>query len=333
MRKSGYYKRDWFIAVLVGIVFGAGILYRSSFLERVELIAYDVGVSATHRAPGAADQIAIVAIDDASIAEIGPWPWPRSAYADVRERLAQAEPRAVAVLLDLTEARVDPGLNSIREIREKLSQIAVRHASSELAEVRALLNQAERDLDADRPLAEALRKTPNLHLPMFAEVGGTPRHPAVKTPDYVARHRLTNVVGSATDSNGPYPVTGLRAPLEQFGRHASGIGHLSMRFDADNGVRAIRPVLQYDGQYYPALPLLLAARSFGLEARHIRYEIDKGIKLGKLFVPTDLAAQTYIGFYQPLPGKEHAFAIYSFRDVQQDKVAQSAFTNKIVLIG
>jgi CHASE2 domain-containing sensor protein len=334
MRRSGYYKQDWFIALLVGIVFGVAILFRSSFLERVELIAYDIGVNATHRAPGAADQIAIVAIDDASIAEIGRWPWPRSAYTEVLERLAKAEPRAVAVLLDLTEARVDPGLTSIREIREKLSQMAVpRQASSEFAELRALLNQAEKDLDADRALAQALRKTPNLHLPMFPDVGGTPRHPAAKIPDYMERHRLANATGSATDSNWPYPIAGLRVPLEQFGRYASGVGHLSVRIDADNGVRAIRPVLQYDGQYYPALPLLLAARSFGLDVRHIEYEIDKGIKLGKLFVPTDLAAQTYIGFYQPLPGKEHAFAIYSFRDVQQDKLPPSAFTNKIVLIG
>ncbi len=334
MRKSGYHKRDWFVALVVGIAFGVAMLFRGNFLERAELIAYDVGVNATYRAPGAADQIAVVAIDDASIAEIGRWPWPRGAYTEVLERLTKAEPRAVAVLLDLTEPRVDPGLDSIREIREKLSQMAVpRQASSEFAELRALLNQAEKELDADSALAQALRKTPNLHLSMFPDVGGTPRHPAAKLPDYMERHRLANVAGPATNSNWPYPIAGLRVPFEQFGRHASGIGHLSMRVDADNGVRAIRPVLQYDGQYYVALPLLLAARTFGLDVRNIGYEIDNGVKLGKVFVPTDLAAQTYIGFYQPPPGKEHAFAIYSFRDVQQDKVPPSAFTNKIVLIG
>src|SRR5690349_11526162 len=123
MKKTGFYKRDWFIALTIGIVFGITLLTGSSFLERLELIAYDTGVKLTHRAPGATDQIAIVAIDDQSIKEIGRWPWPRSVLAGMLDKLTQAEARAVGVLIYLTEPQADPGLVWIRNIHGKLDGI------------------------------------------------------------------------------------------------------------------------------------------------------------------------------------------------------------------
>ncbi len=49
--------------------------------------------------------ISIVAIDDASIAELGAWPWPRAVQARLLERLTQSHPKAVA--LDILF--LDPG--------------------------------------------------------------------------------------------------------------------------------------------------------------------------------------------------------------------------------
>ncbi len=44
-----------------------------------------------------AEDIVIVAIDDASLADIGQWPWPRRAFADVLERMAAYPPAAVGI--------------------------------------------------------------------------------------------------------------------------------------------------------------------------------------------------------------------------------------------
>ncbi len=44
-----------------------------------------------------ADDIVIVAIDDASLADIGQWPWPRRVFADVLEKLAAHPPVAVGL--------------------------------------------------------------------------------------------------------------------------------------------------------------------------------------------------------------------------------------------
>jgi CHASE2 domain-containing sensor protein/predicted Ser/Thr protein kinase len=335
MRKNRFYTRDWFIALLVGFVFLAAIAARSGLLERLELVAYDVGVRVTHRTPGAADQIVIVAIDDTSIREIGRWPWPRNVLADALNRLSKARPRAVGVLLDLTKPQVDRGLVALRDIRKKVDAMdSPRSARRSLNNVRALLNRAETQLDADRALTRALRRTPHLHLPMFVELGQSKNDADAKPPDYIERYRLRNVV--APSPNAPRrtrEISAVRPPLEAFARQTSGIGHLRFRTDPDHGARASYSVLEYDGVYYPSLPVLLAAADLNLDLRSIEFEVGKGFRLGRLFVPTDSAGLTYTGFYSPPPGKDHAFLVVPFRDLQADAVSPTLFTNKIVLIG
>lgn len=62
--------------------------------DRVDNVIFDALSALNVRAPD--DDIVIVAIDNRSIAEIGRWPWPRSAHALLLDRLAQAGPRAIA---------------------------------------------------------------------------------------------------------------------------------------------------------------------------------------------------------------------------------------------
>lgn len=54
--------------------------------------------------------IVIIAIDNASLAKIGRWPWPRSVHAALLERLAQTRARAIGLDVILAEPdRQDPG--------------------------------------------------------------------------------------------------------------------------------------------------------------------------------------------------------------------------------
>lgn len=53
------------------------------------------------RAPSG--QVVIIAIDDASLAELGPWPWPRATLADLINALAPHSPRVLALALVLSD--------------------------------------------------------------------------------------------------------------------------------------------------------------------------------------------------------------------------------------
>ena len=85
------------VAVAVVLAVLAFVLAAGGWLWRADRLVYDTGLSLWTQA--AAEDVLIVAIDDASVEAIGRWPWRRSVHATVLERLAAARPRAI--VLDL----------------------------------------------------------------------------------------------------------------------------------------------------------------------------------------------------------------------------------------
>jgi serine/threonine protein kinase len=79
--KAGFWSRDWFLglAVAVGLFLAAG----SDVIQSLERKAYDMGVRATSRA--LSDRIAVIAIDGASLRNIGRWPWSRDVHARITD--------------------------------------------------------------------------------------------------------------------------------------------------------------------------------------------------------------------------------------------------------
>lgn len=89
----------------------AAALALSDWTWRLDRVIYDRALSSWTR-PAPAD-ITIVAIDDASIAAIGRWPWPRNVHATLLDRLAEARPRAVLLDLVLSEPDRQPASDAL----------------------------------------------------------------------------------------------------------------------------------------------------------------------------------------------------------------------------
>ena len=73
---------------------------------RLERLIYDSALGLWTQPPPS--DIVIVAIDDASIAAIGRWPWSRAVHSTLLETLAAARPRAIGLDLVLSEPDADP---------------------------------------------------------------------------------------------------------------------------------------------------------------------------------------------------------------------------------
>jgi serine/threonine-protein kinase len=333
MKRAGFYKRDWFLAVLIGLLFFIAISSGAGILGKLELIAYDMGVRGTNRVPGATDQVAIIAIDEQSINEIGRWPWPRSVHAKMIEKLTQADVHGIGMFVYLTEPQVDPGLAAIRKARNKLEAISSPKPKADFDELRAILTDAEANLDTDLLLGKSIADSHRVYLPMITALGERLGNPDKKPPEYVGKSRFSKMLSPPTGGLGAPQVAEAVFPLETFGNNAAAIGHMNFGIDPDNGIRSIYLAEEYDGEYYPALPLLLAAGSLNIDPKDIEIEFGKGIRIGKLFIGTDDLMRMSTGFYSPRDGESSAFPIYSFRDVQNDKLSPSALKNKTVLIG
>lgn len=94
---------EWLAVTVVCAGLAGGAAW-NGWLWRVDSLLYDAAM-ATQRLP-ADPAVAIVAIDDHSLAEIGRWPWPRAVHAALIEQLAQAGADVVA--LDIILAESDP---------------------------------------------------------------------------------------------------------------------------------------------------------------------------------------------------------------------------------
>ena len=341
MKKTGFWSRDWFFAVLIVIVVLA-LSYRGIF-EGLDTKAYDWGVTATSKPPS--DKVAVIAIDDASINNIGRWPWSRDVHAKMIDKLGEAKAKVIGSTIFFFEPQQDPGLlyvSKMLEIYNKAGGVTpsadgtpatpatAPAANTELAQIGALLNEAEQVLNTDRALAASIKKAGNVLLPSYFEsnfsqpVGKPDQAP----PAYAAKDAIAATAGGGVMYGSP----GGAFPIAELGAVAAGIGHLSDQRDIDGGARQDVTVIDYFGPQYPSLAMLAAAKSLNLDAKDIRVTPGEAVSIGSLRIVTDANGLMLPYFYKNV-GDRPAIQVDSFFDVYSGKIPASKYKDKIVLIG
>ena len=77
-------------------------------LQRINHLVQDAALRLHQRSPQ--PEIALIAIDEASLAAIGRWPWRRALHAQLLNTVAQQQPRAIALDILFSEPDLDyPG--------------------------------------------------------------------------------------------------------------------------------------------------------------------------------------------------------------------------------
>lgn len=327
MRKTGFWKADWFIGLVLAIVMlGIG---GTELIQSLERKAYDMGVRFSSRTPS--DQVAVIAIDDYSIANLGRWPWSRELHAKMTDLLSGAKAKVIGNTVFFYEPEVSPGYTYITKLMEMLGSPSADGAvpSPENEKVLTLLKEAESTLNTDRKLAESYAKANSVLLPLTFGLGQARGKPDKPLPLFVASNRLTKIDQAG---GGALPAMSVQYPLELLGSKASALGHLNAYPDVDGGIRAEPLVVQYYDDYYPSLSLMVAAKSLNLGPDDIKVRLGEEVRLGKLRIPTDEAALMHTFFYKGTEGKP-AFQVDSFYDVISGKIPASKYAGKIVLIG
>ena len=317
--KSGFWKADWFLGavVVVAVLVFSNI---SDLIPSLERKAYDLGVQASARAPS--ERIAVIAIDDTSIANIGRWPWSREVHARMTDLLAGAKVKVIGNTVFFSEAQVDPGYVYVT----KLLDIAAR-AQPPATEILSLLTEAERELNTDRRLAQSYGAAGNVLLPMLFTLGEPLGKPDRALPGFVQKNAV-----AAQGSIPPLPSASVQVPIDSLGGAAAGLGHLNANPDVDGAVRTEPLVLQYFDSYYPSLSMMIAARSLNLTPADIKVRLGEGVALGRLNIGTDTALQMQTFFYKDRDGRG-AFQVDSFYDVLTGRIPAAKYADKIVLIG
>ncbi|HEY0269256.1 MAG TPA: CHASE2 domain-containing protein [Methyloradius sp.] len=329
--KKTFWKSDWFAGLVISLLFlFAG---GSAILQSLERKAYDMGVEASSRNPG--DKIAIIAIDDQSIANIGRWPWSREVHAKMIDLLAGAHAKVIGNTVFFIEPQIDPGLSYINKLAEVVANTPEIGALPQSVELNSILKDAQDNLNADAKLATSIKAADSVVIAMPFVVGEPRGNPDKPLPDYVLKNGLSKIidkVGAEESGLLPLPTINALPPVATIGESAAAIGHLNANPDVDGAIRSEPLVLAYYDQFYPSLSLQIAAKYLNLKDADIQVKLGQGVKLGKLNIATDGFLQMNTFFYANRDGHA-AFPIDSFYDVISGKIPVEKYKDKIVLIG
>ncbi len=110
LRRFDRLAAEWWLVLLVtaGLVIGS---IATGMTLRADMLLYDFVQRSKRHAPN--PDILLVSIDDRSLAEIGPWPWPRADQAQLLNAIGKGAPRGVVLdvlLLDLRDQEGDAAL-------------------------------------------------------------------------------------------------------------------------------------------------------------------------------------------------------------------------------
>lgn len=372
---KGIWKSDWFAGLLITIAFL--FFSNSTFIQSIEQDAYDFGVRSSYST--ASEKVAVIAIDDESIANIGRWPWSRNIHAELHSILADGGAKVVGQTVIFSEPQLDAGTQFIKELKASFEQSSLAAIPELITELNTVISNSRSSvtsadgkaainsitdymkvspfnggiedeingfiqyisdagdmLESDVELAESMAISGNVVLAMNFQTGNPIGQPDTSQPEFIIRNVIPqeNINESITGDYYATPITMVEAypPITILGKQSSGIGSLVLLQDIDGGIRSEPLVVDYYGDLYPSMALMLAAKSLNLGVDAIKVNKGDSVQLGQLTIKTDSSSLMNTFFYNTDTDRS-IFPVDSFYDVLQGKIPASKYKNKVVLIG
>ena len=288
--------RGWDILLGVGLTFFAAALFfvPLDLFEAAHGKLYDLSlkIRGSLLPP---PELTIVAIDDASLAQFGRWPWPRAKIAALIHRLAEAGAKVIAV------------------------------------DIVFLPSHGEGSGQDDPKFGEAARRAGNVILPFYFTLGKSKegmKKAAMAPPVAAASFLLFDDPKKFTDFPPP-AASEIFAPPAEMAQGARALGHINVLPDTDGTVRWDPLIIEYAGYYFPSFSLQVAASALGLSRGDITVRVGHSIRLGKRKIPTNPQGMMLLNYY----GGYQTFPYHPSVDVLTGKTPAENLKGKIVLVG
>ncbi len=296
------------------------------------------------RSPPPNDKVVLVAVDEASIRQIGPWPWPRSVIARGIERLSRSGAAGVGLTLLYPDRALNPALEEIDALRSDLGPVRTKSQKQLAARIRSKLQTTRHRLDQDRQLINAVRGAKNAVLP-YRIIWGPPDSGEPPPLSGLLTVNSRRVEGAKAGT--PDPLSALhraaaplraprRAPIDfqetfrDLAGKAGALGFIDIRPDRDGTVRRLPLLTTYRNRDLASLALQLALKTQGSSIRKLSLEDGDGstsaINIGDTVVPAGTDRALLIDYSrdgQPVPKLAFAALLDEAADLAlvKDKVA------------
>ena len=257
-----------------------------------------------------ASPVVVVQIDEKSLAELGPWPWPRTTLAQLVHTINAYDPAAIGI--DIVMPEPDP-LSPER---------ALAHVSADLA----LLEQISALPSNDAELATAFRVAPVVVV--LAGVSGASNEPLRAVPTFVRdASGQPDAAERGLASLQKFP--GVLSSLAVLNAAASGWGLISVD-DSQGVVRGVPLIASVNGTIAPAFALEMWRVAVGANDLHVATEngFVTGVRVGDRVFATEGN-----GGVRPYFSHARSDRSVSAVDVLKASVTPEQFKRRFVLIG
>ncbi|MDY0870738.1 CHASE2 domain-containing protein [Dongia rigui] len=236
------------LVLLLGVAIGWLHLSSDPWLEGVDQGA---ALDWRFRLRGPAEppvDIAIIVVDDRSLAQIGQWPWPRAKLAEIVDVLRLAGAKSIGFDILLSEHEIDT------------------------------------DGAGDRVLADALQRQG--HAVIATALLFNDGSPSAGKVEEVGQIAIGNIVNQQMGPGHVITADEILRPLPAF-ENVAAVGHVNQQSSEIGQTRTQYPAIAYAGALIPSFPLLLAARQQDLPLSAIGFDYAGRLIFGTQKLPLD----------------------------------------------
>jgi len=307
------------------------VLWRPNFTEFMELKLYDLKFRFRgSRQPS--PEVAILAIDDASLKKVGRWPWSREDMARLLQVLKGAGPRVIALDIIFAEKQETESLKAVTNLRRDMTRKGLASA-----EMLAWCDQEAGRADVDRRLAEAIKAGPPTILGFFFRAVGwtaggvSPER--LMGSDFVqaSTYNLVRTLDSRKSEVPLRNAAGIELNLPVMIDAAAGDGYFNMEPDADGTVRRLPLAILFGSDFFAPESLVTVDHFLGRPPLGITLSllgVDE-IRLGPKLIPVDRFGRVQINYL----GEPGTIPTYSAAALLDGKLPAGDFKDKIVIVG
>ena len=331
MTNKRFWQAGWFPGLFISILFF--LMGWTGFISTLEWQAYGLGARLSP-APETKNNLEVIAIDEASLQQLGEWPWPRSYLGVVVKQLNKYGARTVGLALPLHTPQSEFGVKRLDSMRDT-------YDGKYEKTVKDILFRARQRLDTDGALAASLKRT---RKPVLAISYGLnndiQRGSAAASKKTLESYAFSDFPAESNDwrsivpsvlSSGIPVLTQAQAPIPLLAKH-SAAGMLDESVTGKRSSLVTPLVLKFGDHHYPSFSLMYAAESLKVKTDDIIIGPEQGITMGGIQLATDPSYRVYPHIYDSTSDKP-AFRVHPFHKIYSKSESSLQFKGKDVLIG
>ncbi len=235
----------------------------------------------------------IASIDEKSINKLGRFPWPRSVWGRVVDRLTEEGAKVIVFDVFFTEPE---------------------------------------NVESDDLFQRSIMRSGRVILPVvfdFSDTGYKESGFTSKKQDVMLASSYAVIRNTSEPYARPFAAKMVLPTLLRFSSVANSLAHINMIPDSDGTLRWEALAIGFQGDFYAPIGLQAAWLYRGLKKEDLVLDYQGAIHLGSTVIPTDERARMLINYRGP----NGTFPMYSISDILDRTLPAGTFKDKIVLIG